>query len=159
MHAKTFRSPLPPLAFLFPVMFAFLATLTTGQGALAEGQHNGHLRFNDGKIHAHLEWITEPNTHGDEAKLRLEWHNGLTHQLMEPDFQFDVILWMPSMGHGSAPTSIARINDANGNTLTGTFAVSNMYFIMPGDWEVRFAIKYADGREEVQSWAVPVEIY
>lgn len=44
-----------------------------------------------------------------------------------------LILWMPSMGHGSSPTSIARID-------VGTYRATNVFFIMPGDWELRFLI-------------------
>lgn len=46
----------------------------------------------------------------------------------------DVILWMPSMGHGSTPTQTARLD-------VGTYRVSNVFFIMPGDWEIRFLVK------------------
>lgn len=46
----------------------------------------------------------------------------------------EVYLWMPSMGHGSVPTSVVKLD-------TGTYLVSNIYFIMPGDWEIRVQIK------------------
>ena len=45
-----------------------------------------------------------------------------------------VILWMPSMGHGSTPTQTTRIDQ-------GTYRTSNVFFIMPGDWEIRFHVK------------------
>lgn len=46
----------------------------------------------------------------------------------------DVVLWMPSMGHGSAPTQTTRLD-------VGTYRASNVFFIMPGDWEIRFSVK------------------
>lgn len=45
-----------------------------------------------------------------------------------------VVLWMPSMGHGSTPTQTARVDE-------GTYRASNVFFIMPGDWEIRFQVK------------------
>jgi len=49
----------------------------------------------------------------------------------------EVVLWMPSMGHGSTPTQTTRLD-------VGTYRVSNVFFIMPGEWDIRFIIK-ADG--------------
>ncbi len=45
-----------------------------------------------------------------------------------------VVLWMPSMGHGSTPTQTARVDE-------GTYRATNVFFIMPGDWEIRFQVK------------------
>ena len=49
-----------------------------------------------------------------------------------------VVLWMPSMGHGSTPTQV-RLSDI------GSFEVNNVFFIMPGDWELRFQIQLPEG--------------
>ena len=45
-----------------------------------------------------------------------------------------VILWMPGMGHGSSPTQTTRLD-------VGTYRASKVFFIMPGDWEIRFSLK------------------
>ncbi len=45
-----------------------------------------------------------------------------------------VLLWMPSMGHGSAPVKLDKLGPAQ-------FRVTNVYFIMPGDWEIRLSLK------------------
>lgn len=45
-----------------------------------------------------------------------------------------VVLWMPSMGHGSVPTQTIRVD-------TGTYRATNVFFIMPGEWEIKFQIK------------------
>ncbi len=52
----------------------------------------------------------------------------------DPLFIPQLILWMPSMGHGSTPTQVQRID-------TGTFRAQKVFFIMPGDWELKFQIK------------------
>lgn len=39
-------------------------------------------------------------------------------------------LWMPSMGHGSAPTRISARDER-------CFLISDIDFLMPGDWQVK----------------------
>lgn len=45
-----------------------------------------------------------------------------------------VVLWMPSMGHGSAPVQIQKEAD-------GIYHITNIYFVMPGEWEIRVTLK------------------
>jgi len=46
----------------------------------------------------------------------------------------ELLLWMPSMGHGSTPTQTERID-------IGTYRAKNVFFVMPGEWELKFQIK------------------
>lgn len=48
--------------------------------------------------------------------------------------QPEVILWMPSMGHGSTPTITTRVD-------VGSYRVTNVFFTMPGEWELRLQVK------------------
>ncbi len=48
-----------------------------------------------------------------------------------------VLLWMPSMGHGSTPTQTVQLD-------VGTYRAENVFFIMPGEWEMKFQIKDGD---------------
>lgn len=45
-----------------------------------------------------------------------------------------VVLWMPSMGHGSSPVTVARLG-------VGLYRASNVFFTMRGEWEIRFQLK------------------
>lgn len=45
-----------------------------------------------------------------------------------------VVLWMPSMGHGSSPVHIQKV-------ATGIYKITDAYFIMPGEWEIRLQLK------------------
>ncbi len=56
---------------------------------------------------------------------------------VDPENIPTVLLWMPDMGHGSTPTSVERVD-------VGSFRVRNVFFIMPGRWEIRFQIKDGD---------------
>lgn len=44
-----------------------------------------------------------------------------------------VVLWM-KMGHGSAPTKVTKVD-------IGSYRVSNVFFTMPGEWQIKFQIK------------------
>ena len=131
-------------------MFFSLAAFAGAEG------NSGHLLFSEGRIHAHLSWIQAPAAQSSEARMRLEWHNGITHEIMEPRSPFAVSLWMPSMGHGSAPTRIERAIDERGQVIPGVYEVSNMFFMMPGDWDVRVSLNDQDGHQETRAWSVHV---
>ena len=137
--------------------FAMVIALFVTGAAHAHPGHGGHLMFAGGKIHAHLSWDQGPDGNGGESIMRLEWHDGATHALIEPGLPFDVSLWMPSMGHGSAPTQIQRVLDNQGQVVTGTYQIRNMYFVMAGDWDVRVTLKYQDGTTETQTWSITVD--
>jgi hypothetical protein len=55
--------------------------------------------------------------------------------LVEPEagrlVRVGLVLWMPSMGHGSSPTRVDRVD-------VGTYRASDVFFIMPGEWDLRF---------------------
>ncbi len=53
---------------------------------------------------------------------------------VDVDFKPEVVLWMGSMGHGSTPTTVQRID-------VGSFRTSNVFFIMPGEWQIKFQLK------------------
>lgn len=96
--------------------------------------------------------LTDPNKTSTECSLRLQklnqcvtltWIKASTDSEMgifTLDFSTEqlsevaVILWMPSMGHGSRPTTVMRLSETQ-------FEVSNVAFIMPGEWEIRIRIK------------------
>jgi hypothetical protein len=63
--------------------------------------------------------------------------------------QLESLLWMPSMGHGSSPVRIEKI-DAN------TYRIYDMYFVMAGDWEVRIFLKKAG--QSVDQVFIPVRL-
>lgn len=60
-----------------------------------------------------------------------------------------VILWMPSMGHGSTPTQTERLD-------VGTYRAKNVFFIMPGEWDIEIQIK--NGTEVTDESVVSLEI-
>lgn len=137
--------------------FCVALTLLLSVPAWAHPDEGGHIQFAGGKIQGHLSWDQGPDGKGGEAIMRIEWRDGSTHELVEPGLPFEVLLWMPSMGHGSAPTQTQRVVDNQGQAVIGTYQIRNMYFIMPGDWDIRVKLKYEDGSEETQIWGISIE--
>lgn len=103
------------------------------------------LDFAGANLVARTAWITPPTTK-EEARLRIEWRDpkrGAT----EPAGKFKVVLWMPDMGHGSAPTKLQRVLDQTGKQIPGAYDVTNMHFTMRGMWEVRVELTTPQGKE------------
>jgi hypothetical protein len=77
----------------------------------------------------------------------------MVHFLVEPSLEAkidltSVVLWMDSMGHGSAPTRFEKVG-------AGKYIVTNAWFIMPGTWSIKINFK-VDGTED--QIIVPIEI-
>ena len=65
-------------------------------------------------------------------------------------------LWMPAMGHGSSPVKVEKAKDSSGNVIPGIFQGTNVYFITPGDWEVRIQLKQGSTVKEEAILAIHI---
>ena len=95
-----------------------------------EGYH-----FSKSKFSFSLSWVVGP-VKGENKFIVKSWNDELgtlNGPYQDLPNKFHVYLWMPDMGHGSAPVKLKK-------TATGEYEVSNAYFIMPGKWEVYFQI-------------------
>lgn len=137
--------------YLLSAIYLFASSLSYAH----EGAN--HLSFANGALYAHATWVNGPHSSPAESVLRIEWKSGAEHSATEPPGRFRVSLWMPDMGHGSAPTQVQRVLDSRGQPLVGVYQVSNVYFTMGGRWDVRLAMKYTDGKEETQAFRVQLE--
>ena len=108
------------------------------------------LSFQGGALVAHAAWETGPRS-PQESVLRLEWRTGAGVPADAGEVR--VALFMPDMGHGSAPTRVEAVSDGAGRRLPGVVRVRNMYFTMGGLWEVRVTLRSA-GVAETQSFAL-----
>lgn len=136
-------------------IFVFLATAMLAFPGFGEAGP-GRLVFRNGALEAFLSWDQGPDGNGGESILRIEWRDGATRNAVEPGVPFRVRLWMPSMGHGSAPTQLQRVLDGEGRLLTGVYRATNAYFPMPGEWNVEVILGSAGGTE-TRAWPVLVE--
>lgn len=127
----------------------FISLISFAQGHT----HSDTLVFKNNTLHMHASFPTEP-TVGAKTEMLLEAKDPTTHQTIEFNENINVVLWMPSMGHGSAPTQVVPAVDANGILIPGTFLVKNVFFMMGGDWEIRVTLTDAEGNQETQSFAI-----
>lgn len=101
---------------------------------------NCELYLSKRQICLHLQWLEKPSSQNNSSFL-LTFTQGKTSQVLSSEnfenlvLNLKVLLWMPGMGHGSVPVIIKR--NADSQTLT----IERVYFIMPGNWEIRFQIK------------------
>lgn len=80
-----------------------------------------------------LVWEKFP-TEEDFGSFQFKSFREGTSETLEDLPNVSVVLWMPSMGHGSSPVAVTRLE-------VGTYRASNVFFTMGGDWEIRFQVK------------------
>ena len=62
----------------------------------------------------------------------------------DPSKTPSVLLWMPSMGHGSSDVTLSKKADSHNLPLTGIYESNDAYFIMGGAWDVHVQLKDGD---------------
>lgn len=97
------------------------------------------LKFEKEGLCASMAWTKLPS---DEEKgeftLRF-WQSASGTEsgpYVTPSGSVFVKLWMPGMGHGSSPVTVKSAVDAGGLSVPGVFFASDVYFVMPGEWEI-----------------------
>lgn len=81
-----------------------------------------------------ITWEVQPT---DEAagSFLLKFYSANTPEVaLDPQAKVAVALWMPSMGHGSSPVTVTPVSP-------GVYHATNVYFVMPGAWEIRIKLK------------------
>lgn len=82
-------------------------------------------------------WEQKPvGTNPGSLAFKILRPNLLDQSAMPADINTDVaiVLWMTSMGHGSTAVKVEKVD-------TGSYRATNVRFVMPGDWEIRFQLK------------------
>lgn len=102
------------------------------------------LSFPQHGLCAELAWDQTPNDQ-DAAGFRLTfWKADEATESGPYTTPIDTVavkLWMPAHGHGSAPVTLVQERDAGGQAIPGVFTGSNVYFVMPGTWQVKVQLK------------------
>lgn len=82
-----------------------------------------------------VDWIVPAHVGLSAFKLKI-WKTGagtVNGPYVEPKQNLHVFLWMPTMGHGSAPVKMVK-------TAAGEYTVNDVAFIMAGKWQVKFQL-------------------
>ncbi len=107
------------------------------------------VRLPKSEVCVDLVWEKLP-TQEDFGSFRLKFYEAAAPTvLVNPSITPSVILWMPSMGHGSSPVKIEKVKQ-------GEFLVTEVYFVMSGEWEIR--IQQKNGKEVIEQVALPITI-
>lgn len=120
---------------------AAVAVGNDGGGVDDEGvQSSCSLRFVKSSLCASLVWDVHPSEEKLGEFLIRFWDLQSASEsgpYIDPSLKIDVKLWMPEHGHGSSPVKMEREKDAAGQVIPGVYRVKNVYFSMPGHWQVQ----------------------
>jgi hypothetical protein len=95
------------------------------------------LELANSHLCASAQWTVGPQSPAESEFILKFWDKASASEsgpYIDPVNTLSVVLWMPSMGHGSSPVTIEKIE-------TGVYRVRRVFFIMPGDWEIRVFLK------------------
>lgn len=143
----------------------FTAAMITTSLAWSHGDHispttpvadvpmKAHLTYKNKTLHLHVQFAKTPQI-GTETFLTIETRSGADHSLVAIDDSIEVALWMPDMGHGSAPTQIDHAVDNEGTIIPGKYSVRKMYFVMGGLWDVQITLTDKNGNQETHQFSL-----
>ncbi len=80
------------------------------------------------------EWVQKPteSTFGEMTLSFVDRNDD--SRFVDPIKDPFIVLWMPSMGHGSSPVKIERVD-------VGRYRATDIFFIMPGPWDIRYQLR------------------
>lgn len=136
----------------FFASFLFLLATTAWAGSPLESKDTA-LAFAGGAMQAHVHWRQGPQSPG-ESSFILEWMGADGNSRIAAPGPFRVSFFMPAMGHGSSPASLAPWQDETGQPVLGAFLISKIFLTMRGEWEVRVSVRYSADKEETQKFLV-----
>ena len=117
------------------------------------------LQFTGAGLCASITWDKPPVSDAAATLVLRYWNKDsgtFNGPYINPSHAVGVKLWMPDMGHGSSPVAVAQAVDQAGVAVPGVFKATNIYFIMPGAWEVHVQLK--DGTTVVEEAVATVSI-
>lgn len=101
-----------------------------------QGSEQCKLFFKVKRLCLKYEWLAKPKKVEDEGLIEFKFYvqeKPTEYVDLDPK-DVSVIPWMPSMGHGSSPVTIEE-------TKPGVFRAKEIFFIMPGPWEIKFKLE------------------
>ena len=107
-------------------------TARTEAAAPVQAAAHCDLSFSRAQLCASLTWDAQPDSE-NEGSFVMQFRSLRGDSVNSPQVP-SVQLWMPSMGHGSSPVTVVALGG-------GAYRVSRVFFIMPGDWEIRVQLK------------------
>ena len=110
------------------------------------------LKFTQAQMCMTWTWLAAPTADNDgvmELRFASPLSAGEAALPADPPFAPFVYLWMPDMGHGSSPVRMEHVG-------TGIYRATNVFFSMPGLWEIHFQLR--DGKKVIDEAVERVRI-
>lgn len=79
-----------------------------------------------------INWLTKINTMEEGRAVLVFTKSGAIFD--DQNYSLGAYLWMKSMGHGSSPITLTKLTN-------GIYQISEMYFLMAGEWELHLNLK------------------
>lgn len=131
---------------LIAALVVFAGNFAMASSPSADGSHDHNklcpIFFKTSNVCATVEFTKGP-VDGDESQFLVKFFDHKSahgeHVMVDPaDLKIDLWMYMGNHGgHGSAPVKFVKQD-------TGTYFVSEVYFVMAGRWNVRF---FANGEQ------------
>jgi hypothetical protein len=109
------------------------------------------LKFKKTDFSFSLVWEMGPQI-GESRFIVKTWKNSvgtMNGPYQDLELPLHIILWMPSMGHGSAPVKITKVSE-------GEYEVTDVHFIMGGKWDIKFQLK--KGNQVFDETILPIRL-
>ena len=135
---------------LFSLFFScgkspFLKTPSSEQRVILPQMPEEGLYFENEKLNITHYFSSEINI-GEEVTVAVVFSDA-QGRLKDPKAHFSMKLWMPDMGHGSFPITIKKVS-------TGIYEARDLFFTMPGYWDIHFELKKEDQVIDEVLWGI-----
>lgn len=132
---------------IFVKMSLFLLLIFGNQAQAVAEVQKCDLSFKKTGICGQIVWTKKPEkvempTEKDFSEFNLI----LSKKTPIKDLTPKVILFMPSMGHGSRPTQVTRSQEGAEAAAQEVYKVTQVYFTMPGEWEIQVELLHGKKR-------------
>lgn len=127
-------------------------SLRSSNDTAREGVADCTNHFNQSGLCLSYSWVKTPTDTDFGSFTFKTYRQNILDQtpiLVDQQSSPEVILWMPSMGHGSSPVTVEKID-------TGTYRATNVFFIMPGEWQIKWQVK--EGSSIQDELVIPITI-
>lgn len=111
------------------------------------------LTFSEQSVSVDAYWITTPAVE-PEQRLRLEVRDLKSGQLVPAPSDLSVSVWMKTHSYGMVEPSVEPMKDKEGRAMLGIYEASNIFFLVPGQWEVRVYMGESKDAKPMQKFAV-----
>ncbi len=102
------------------------------------------FEFNKLSLCAFIEWTKKPSDE-EKGEFVIRFYDPKASSAkgpyIDPGYTVSSKLWMPSMGHGSSPVKVNQLIGSDSKPVVGVYNASEVYFMMPGLWEIYIILK------------------